>query len=37
LRPYKIVGEIDAMMNNAKLSGIGELNFITCNDLVLND
>ena len=37
LRPYKIVGEIDAMMNNAKLSGIGQLNFITCNDLVLND
>ena len=33
----KIVGEIDAMMNNAKLSGIGELNFVTCNDLILND
>ena len=37
LRPYKIIGEIDAMFNNTKMTGIGELQFITCNNLVLND
>ena len=37
LRPYKIAGEIDAMFNNTKMTGIGELHFIGANDLVLND
>lgn len=37
LRPYKIIGEIDAMFNKQKLTGIGTLHFLGCNDLVLND
>jgi hypothetical protein len=37
LRPYKIIGEIDAMFNNKKLTGIGTLQFLGCNNLVLND
>lgn len=37
LRPYKIVGYIDAMFNNQKLTGIGTLRFLGCNDLVLNE
>ena len=37
LRPLKIVGYIDGLLNNAKLSGIGELNFLGCNELILNE
>ena len=37
LRPYKIAGEIDAMFNNSKLTGIGELQFLGANNLVLNE
>ena len=37
LRPYKIIGLIDAMFNNQKLTGIGTLQFLGCNDLVLNE
>lgn len=37
LRPYKIIGLIDAMFNNQKMTGIGTLRFIGCNDLVLNE
>lgn len=37
LRPYKIAGEIDAMLNEQKFSGIGTLQFLECNDLTLND
>lgn len=37
LRPYKIIGHIDALFNNQKLTGIGELQFLGCNDLVLNE
>lgn len=37
LRPYKIIGCIDAMFNNQKMTGIGELQFIGCTDLVLNE
>lgn len=37
LRPYKIIGEIDAMFNNRKMTGIGTLQFLGCNNLVLND
>lgn len=37
LRPYKIAGEIDAMFNNSKMTGIGTLQFISANNLVLND
>lgn len=35
-RPLKIAGCIDAILNNAKLTGIGELNFINCSLLVLS-
>jgi len=37
LRPYKIAGEIDAMFNMQKMTGIGELQFMGANNLVLND
>jgi len=37
LRPLKIVGYLDGLLNNAKLSGIGELNFLGCNELILNE
>ena len=37
LRPYKIAGEIDAMLNKQKLTGIGQINFVTGNNLLLND
>lgn len=37
LRPYKIAGEIDAMFNKQKMTGIGELQFMGANNLVLND
>ena len=37
LRPYKIAGEIDSMLDNEKLTGIGTLHFLECNDLTLNN
>lgn len=37
LRPYKIAGELDASLDNQKLTGIGELHFAAANNLVLND
>ena len=37
LRPYKIAGELDAMFNNSEMTGIGELQFMGANNLVLND
>lgn len=37
LRPYKIMGEIDGMFGNQKMSGIGTLEFIGANQLILND
>ena len=37
LRPYKIAGEIDSMFNEQKLTGIGTLQLLTGNNLVLND
>lgn len=37
LRPLKIAGYIDGMLNGARLSGIGLLNFISCNELILNE
>lgn len=37
LRPHKIAGELDAMFNKQKLTGIGDTYFLTCNNLVLND
>ena len=37
LRPLKIAGYIDAILNNCKLSGIGILNFMGCNELILDE
>lgn len=37
LRPYKIAAEIDSMFNNAKLTGIGELQFVGATQIVLTD
>lgn len=37
LRPLKIAGYIDGILNNAKLSGIGTFNFMGCNELILNE
>ena len=37
LRPYKIAAEIDTLFNNRHLSGIGELQFLGANQLLLND
>ena len=37
LRPYKIAGEIDSMFNNKYLTGIGTLNFLGANQMILTD
>ena len=37
LRPYKIAAEIDSMFNNRVLTGIGKLNFIGANQMILTD
>ena len=37
LRPIKIMGYIDGILNKSKLSGIGELNFISANPLKLDE
>ena len=37
LRPYRIAAEIDSIFDKQHLTGIGELQFITCNHLLLND
>lgn len=36
LRPFKIAGEIDAILNNSKLSGIGKLEFASCDQVTIN-
>ena len=37
IRPLKIAGYIDGILNNTKLTGIGTLNFMGCNELVLDE
>ena len=37
LRPYKIAAELDSMFNEKHLTGIGTLNFVGANRLILND
>jgi hypothetical protein len=37
LRPYRIAAEIDTMFNDKHLSGIGTLQFLGANQIVLND
>lgn len=36
LRPHKIAGEIDAMLNKVKLTGIGEIDFVNGSNLLLD-
>ena len=37
LRPYRIAAEIDTMLNDTYLTGIGKLQFLGCNQILLND
>ena len=37
LRPYRIAAELDSMFNNQRLTGIGTLEFIGANYVVVND
>ena len=37
LRPYNIAAEIDSMFNGKHLTGIGELNFLGANQIILTD
>ena len=37
VRPLKICGYIDAILNNARLSGIGTFQFQSCSQLVLDE
>ena len=37
VRPLKIAGMIDGILDKARLSGIGTFNFMGCNQLVLNE
>ena len=37
LRPYRLAAEIDTMLNGQRLTGIGKLDFLGANQLLLND
>lgn len=37
LRPYKIAAEIDAMLSEKKLTGIGRIEFLGANQMILTD
>lgn len=37
LRPYKIAAELDSMFNDQHLTGIGKLEFLGANQMILND
>ena len=37
LRPYKIAAELDFMFNDRRLSGIGKLEFLGANQIILTD
>ena len=37
LRPYKIAAELDSMFNEQHLTGIGKLEFLGANQMILND
>ena len=37
LRPYRIAAEIDSMFNKQKLTGIGTIEFLGANQIILND
>ena len=37
LRPYRIAAELDSMIDKKKLTGIGEVHFFGCSQIVLSD
>ena len=37
LRPYRIAAEIDTILDNKRLTGIGTLNFVGASQLILNE
>lgn len=37
VRPLKIAGYIDGILNETRLSGIGTFNFLGCNQIILNE
>ena len=37
IRPLKIAGYIDGILNNAHLTGIGELKFRSCTEMILDN
>lgn len=37
MRPYQIAGYIDGLMNETRLSGIGTLQFMGAQEVVLNE
>lgn len=37
IRPLKIIGYIDSILNGARLSGIGQLNFLSADEMILNE
>ena len=37
VRPLKIAGYIDGILNDARLTGIGTLKFMGCEEIVLNE
>lgn len=37
LRPYKIAGRIDGRINNQRLTGIGKVQFLSANQMIIND
>ena len=37
LRPYKIAAEFDSMLNGQRLTGIGKVEFLKANELIVND
>lgn len=37
LRPYRVAGEIDSMLDKTHLTGIGELEFVTCTPYIYDE
>ena len=37
LRPYMIAGYIDGILNNARLSGVGDFSFVNCSHLIFDE
>ena len=36
-RPLKIAGYIDGILNDSKLTGIGHIHFLNCNEITFNE